>query len=139
MKIKTFGETPVPAWIVHEVTAAAKKLGIHHNWYISIAMSEKPHGMDKDGASYTELPYLQTGLEFKPDIQNDAAGRDLVWHEVCHIATAPLLEAAYKAMNQIKNKQTRNLMKRIIDEAEERLVNELTAGLLEGKDDHQTA
>ena len=129
MNTKPFGD--VPEWIVEEVKKARKRLGIHPAWYISITMSEEPHGFkNKDGACHSEVPYLMSGIEFKPSIEEDEGGRDLVWHEVAHIVTAPLLEAAYKGLDQIKNKQARKLAKRIIDDAEEQLINQLTYGLL---------
>ena len=129
--VKAFGE--VPGWVVEEVKKARVKLGLHPAWYISVALSEKPHGMENDGAAYCQVPYFMAGLEFKPDIAEDDGGRDLVWHEVAHILTAPLREAAYKGLDQIKNKRARKLAKRIVDDAEEQLVNQLIYGLLEAQ------
>lgn len=133
--IKTFGEPPVPDWIVEEVAKARKALGIHQGWYISLALSETPHGSENvDGSSYSDVPYLQSGLEFKPDIQNNKSGRDLVWHEVAHVLIAPMREAAYKGLDQIKNKKVQKLAKRILDDAEEHVVNQLIPALMEALD-----
>lgn len=125
----------VPAWVATEVNRARAGLGIHPAWYISIAISDKPHGKEEhDAAVYCEPEYMQAGIEIKEEvaISENLKHRELIWHEVAHVLLSPMMDMARQISNQLPDEELAKFAFRQMENAEEQAIVQLTNGLRVG-------
>lgn len=93
-------------------------VGIADYWYI---VAVEDDSIPYDSQIDVDLSYHHANVKIKPGIRDEDLP-ELMAHELTHIMTAPMLEAAAMACNCIKDKRARDVMWKFVQEEEERLV-----------------
>lgn len=101
-------------------------------WHVLVKLSDKPLGNDQNsGACRVDAVYLNATVEFHPDLADDETGRQVIYHEVLHVAHEEVDRAAGAMMDKLPRKE-RKILRKAYYELVERFVQRTSRSVCAG-------
>lgn len=123
----------VKDWMVERIQEARELFGVGGaDWHVRARLSDKPLGdAENDGSCQVDAVYLNATIELQPDMENNEAGRAIIYHEVLHVAHEEVDRAARAMMDRLPRKE-RKLLRKVYYEAVERFVQRTSRSVCAG-------
>lgn len=101
------------------------------DWDIGLNVTDKPGGSDVwSAATSTDSEYLEAIIDLKPNLPFAADTRQLLIHELLHIALAELRATWLRGINSLDGaSETKDLIVKSAEYAENRAVQRLSRGI----------
>lgn len=121
----------VPDWIIKHAQAARDLHGLGGaEWHFFIEMNDRPGGHDEfDGVCSPDANYQNANIEIKRSIPDNERGREVIYHEVAHVAHADIDQVVERIWKALPKKE-RKLYEALYREAVERFITRSTRALL---------
>lgn len=119
----------VPDWIIAYAQDCRQLLGIDDGWRIAFTMADPPPGEEWAGQTQYDTTYLNATVELATSLADDDAGRQVILHELLHVALAPLYGAAEYAWRAAGAAEGQ-LLRAVYNDVEENVIQRMSRAML---------
>jgi hypothetical protein len=120
----------IPDWLSRQLNEACEMFGIGPEWHINIKMVDNPGGdSGNNGACRADAVYLNATLEFARDLEEGKTGRQVVFHEVGHIALAQISLVVEYGLSALLDDSQREIYQKMYRDAEEQFLQRFTRAM----------
>lgn len=121
----------VPDFLISYIQQARDLFGLGGaEWHITAKLSDKPNGSAKTaGSASTDYQYLNASLEFIDTLEAGSEAREIVLHEIGHVAHAEVDNAVDFLLVQV-DEDRREHFRELYNEAVERYLQRLSRSLV---------
>lgn len=120
--------TSVPDWVLDYAQDCRRLLGIDDGWRITFTMTDPPAGEQWAGQTQYDTAYLNATVELAASLVDGAAGRQVILHELLHVALAPLYGAAEYAWRTAGSAEGL-LLRSVYNDAEENVIQRMSRAM----------